>query len=52
LTFWRALARAAAVTFAGFLSWLGLIDFLWCLWDENQQCIHDKVVDTVVISDK
>jgi hypothetical protein len=33
------------------LQWIGLVDSLWCLWDENVQCVHDKVVDTVVTSD-
>jgi uncharacterized RDD family membrane protein YckC len=51
LSFWRALGRAGAVSFAGSLSWLGLIDDLWCLWDDNSQCIHDKVAETIVVSD-
>jgi hypothetical protein len=50
--FWRALARAGAMAFAGMLQWIGLVDYLWCLWDENVQCVHDKVVDTVVTSDE
>jgi hypothetical protein len=31
---------------------IGLLDPLWCLWDANQQCLHDKVVDSVVINDR
>src|ERR1700728_2068787 len=30
---------------------IGLVDPLWCLWDENRQCLHDKVSDTIVIND-
>lgn len=30
----------------------GLIDALWCLWDPNRQCVHDKVAGTVVITDR
>ncbi len=51
LGFWTALARAGAVSVAGFLSWIGLIDYLWCLWDPNGQCVHDKILDTVVVTD-
>jgi uncharacterized RDD family membrane protein YckC len=51
LGFWRALGRAAAIAGAGLLSWIGLLDYLWCLWDPNGQCVHDKIVDTVVVTD-
>jgi uncharacterized RDD family membrane protein YckC len=23
----------------------------WCLWDENQQCLHDKAIGTLVVND-
>lgn len=52
LTFWRAFGRAAATTAASQLSWVGLLDPLWCLWDANAQCIHDKLADTIVVSDE
>ena len=26
-----------------------LLDYLWALWDDNRQCLHDKVADVVVI---
>ena len=26
-----------------------LFDYLWALWDENRQCLHDKIADVVVI---
>ena len=47
----RALGRAGGVWIANTLGWIGLIDSLWCLWDENRQCVHDKVVDTIVVND-
>lgn len=27
-----------------------LLDSLWCLWDPARQCLHDKVVKTIVIT--
>jgi uncharacterized RDD family membrane protein YckC len=47
----RAFARAAAQWMAGLLGWVGLIDDLWCLWDADRQCLHDKIVGTLVIDD-
>jgi uncharacterized RDD family membrane protein YckC len=47
----RAFARAVAQWIAGFLGWLGFIDFLWCLWDADRQCLHDKMVGTLVVDD-
>lgn len=52
LSFWRALGRAAATAAATSMSWIGLIDPLWCVWDENSQCLHDMLADTIVISDE
>ncbi len=51
LSGWRALGRAVIQTLFGFLSWIGLLDPLWCLWDDNRQCLHDKVADTIVVND-
>ena len=48
---WRALGRSAFQTAFGFLTWVGLLDPLWCLWDDNRQCLHDKVADTIVVND-
>jgi hypothetical protein len=28
-----------------------LLDVLWCLWDEERQCLHDKVASTVVVNE-
>jgi len=47
----RAFGRAAIFWLAGFLGWIGLLDPLWCLWDGNRQCLHDKVADSIVIND-
>jgi uncharacterized RDD family membrane protein YckC len=47
----RSLGRVGIYWLAGLLNWVGLLDPLWCLWDDNQQCLHDKVVDTIVIND-
>jgi uncharacterized RDD family membrane protein YckC len=48
----RAIGRAAILGGAGIvLNWIGLIDPLWCCWDENTQCLHDKAVGAVVVRD-
>jgi uncharacterized RDD family membrane protein YckC len=47
----RALGRVSIYWAFGFVSPLGLIDPLFCLWDDKQQCLHDKVVDSIVIND-
>jgi uncharacterized RDD family membrane protein YckC len=36
---------------SGLISWLGIINSLWCLWDPDRQCLHDKVADTIVVND-
>lgn len=35
--------------FASFISGFFYIGYLWMLWDENSQTLHDKVVDAVVV---
>jgi uncharacterized RDD family membrane protein YckC len=47
----RSFGRAATYTVAGCLSWLGIINYLWCLWDADAQCLHDKVAGTLVVRD-
>jgi uncharacterized RDD family membrane protein YckC len=47
----RAFGRAGAFHVAGFVQLLQILDALWCLWDEDAQCLHDKVCDTLVVSD-
>jgi len=51
LSWGRSFGRIALYWVSGCLSWIGLLDPLWCLWDENRQCLHDKAVDTIVIND-
>jgi len=48
----RSIGRVSLYLASGFLNWLGLLDPLWCLWDENQQCLHDKAAGTLVINDE
>lgn len=47
----RSLGRVALYWASGFLSYLGLLDPLWCLWDGGRQCLHDKAVGTIVVND-
>ena len=47
----RSFGRAAIFWLAGLLGWIGLLDPLWCLWDDRRQCLHDKVADSIVIND-
>lgn len=50
LTFGRSLGRWAIVFPMGFVPLLGLLNVLWCCWDEPyRQCLHDKVAGTVVV---
>jgi uncharacterized RDD family membrane protein YckC len=43
--------RAAAYFGFNLVSVLGILDVLWCLWDGERQCLHDKVASTVVVND-
>jgi len=47
----RSFGRIGLYLASGCLSYLGLLDPLWCLWDNNRQCLHDKAVDTLVVND-
>ena len=47
----RSWGRAALVWVANLLGWLGLLDSLWCLWDGDSQCVHDKIATTLVVND-
>ena len=38
----RSFGRALTGWLAWFLSWIGLLDPLWCLWDDKHQCVHDE----------
>jgi uncharacterized RDD family membrane protein YckC len=47
----KSLGRAAAYGLAASLGWIGFVDYAWCLWDADSQCVHDKVVGTLVVRD-
>jgi uncharacterized RDD family membrane protein YckC len=47
----RSFGRAGLYALASALSWLGLVDYLWCLWDDDTQCLHDKAAKTLVVRD-
>jgi uncharacterized RDD family membrane protein YckC len=47
----RAFGRVAIYWVFGFVAGIGLVDPLWCTWDDKQQCLHDKVVDSIVVND-
>ncbi|MFD7665185.1 RDD family protein [Streptomyces sp. NPDC059788] len=50
LSFGQSLGRWAVVIPMGFVPFLGLLNVLWCCWDEPfRQCLHDKVAGTVVV---
>jgi uncharacterized RDD family membrane protein YckC len=51
LSWGRSFGRAGAYLFASVTSVLWFLDVLWCLWDDNTQCLHDKVCETLVIHD-
>jgi uncharacterized RDD family membrane protein YckC len=47
--------RAAFFNLIGLVPCVGgvvaLLNELWCLWDQDRQCLHDKAAHTVVIND-
>ncbi|MCZ2523390.1 RDD family protein [Streptomyces sp. HB2AG] len=45
----RSWARALSGLVMGQIPFLGLLDVLWCLWDGDRQCLHDKAAGTVVV---
>ncbi|RDG35021.1 RDD family protein, partial [Streptomyces corynorhini] len=50
LTLLRALARYWVTIPMAFVPILSPLNVLWCLWDQpNRQCLHDKVVSSVVV---
>ncbi|MDQ1426315.1 MAG: hypothetical protein QOD72_3813, partial [Acidimicrobiaceae bacterium] len=46
----KSFGRAALYAASGLLGWVGLINVLWCLWDGDRQCVHDKIVQTLVVN--
>ncbi len=47
-TWWAALERSGGYV-AGLAT--GLLGFVQIFWDRNRQCVHDKIVGTVVVMD-
>ena len=47
----RSFVRALVYWLFSLLGWIGLVNVLWCLWDGDRQCIHDKAADTIVVND-
>ena len=47
----RSFGRAALQFVGGWFGWVGLLDDLWCVWDGDSQCVHDKIVGTLVVND-
>jgi uncharacterized RDD family membrane protein YckC len=45
----RALGRVACVSVLGILIVPLLIAYLWPLWDQRNQTLYDKMVDTIVV---
>lgn len=47
----RALGRTCLYWLSSYIGVIGLVDPLWCLWDNDRQCVHDKAVNTIVVND-
>lgn len=47
----RSFVRALVYSLFGLLGWIGLLNVLWCLWDDDRQCVHDKAANTIVVND-
>ena len=45
----RAFGRNIVARVIGLFPFVGLVDVLWPLWDERNQCLHDKAASTIVI---
>lgn len=45
----KAVLRWLLPLVMSFVCVANLLDALWLLWDDNRQCLHDKVADTVVV---
>ncbi len=47
----RSFVRAFVYWVFSLVGWIGLLNVLWCLWDDDRQCLHDKAADTIVVDD-
>lgn len=47
-----AILRPAITQLMGMVPFLGLVDYLFPLWDRNRQTLHDKVVRTQVVRER
>jgi uncharacterized RDD family membrane protein YckC len=45
----QALGRNLVARFIGLIPLIGLVDLLWPLWDNANQCLHDKAASTIVV---
>ena len=45
----KALMRNLVARVIGLFPFVGLIDVLWPLWDDKNQCLHDKAASTIVV---
>ena len=45
----KALVRNLVARVIGLFPFVGLIDVLWPLWDDKNQCLHDKAASTIVV---
>lgn len=54
LGYGKAFGRSAVKWLPGVIPGFGfifqLVNFAWCLWDKNRQCLHDKAVNTIVVN--
>jgi RDD family len=47
----RALGRAVSVVFLSFCTLPLVLSYLWPLWDQRNQTLHDKMVSSIVVRD-
>ena len=47
----RSFVRAVVYWVFALFGCIGLVNVLWCLWDDDRQCLHDKAADSIVVND-
>ena len=50
--FLREMIVEPVITFLAFITLIGVILLFWLLWDDKNQELWDKVVDTIVVNDR